>query len=112
VTCFDILINLRRLNMNSVRSAPTLVISVIVFAGISIVILTMRTASGILSPVLLALVLAITASPLLSWFMRKGAPSWLALILTIILVVGLILGIVWLVGLSVQDFGEKLPPGI
>jgi predicted PurR-regulated permease PerM len=95
--------------MNSVRSAPTLVISVIVFAGISIVILTMRTASGILSPVLLALVLAITASPLLSWFMRKGAPSWLALILTIILVVGLILGIVWLVGLSVQDFGEKLP---
>ena len=95
--------------MNAETSTPSLVVSVVIFAGISIVLLTMRTASDILSPILLALVLAITASPLVSWFMKRGAPAWLALILTIILIIALILRIVWLVGLSVQDFGEKLP---
>ena len=89
--------------------ASSPVINIVILAGISIVILTMRVASDILSPILLALVLAITAAPLLKLFMKRGAPAWLALILTILLVVGLILGIVWLVGLSVQDFGEKLP---
>lgn len=95
--------------MNSETSTPPLISSVVIFAGVAIVLLAMRAASDILSPILLALVLAITASPLLRWFTKRGAPSWLALVLTIILVVAIILGIVWLVGLSVQDVGEKLP---
>ena len=95
--------------MNSKSLASSPVISVVIFAGISIVILTMRIASDILSPILMALVLAITAAPLLNWFMKRGAPSWLALVLTLILVVAIILSLVWLVGLSVQDLGEKLP---
>ncbi len=95
--------------MNSEKTAPTLFISVVLFASISVGLLAMRAANDILSPVLLAMVLAITATPLLPWFTHRGAPSWLALILTIVLTVLLILGIVWLVGLSVQDFGEKIP---
>ncbi len=94
--------------MNSETSSPSLLNSVVLLAGVAIVLLAMQVASDILSPVLLALVLAITTSPLLNWFMKRGAPSWLALILTIAFVVGLILGIVWLVGLSVQDFSENL----
>lgn len=95
--------------MNAETPAPPLINSVIIVAGVAIVLLAMRVASDILSPVLLALVLAITVSPLLHWFMNRGAPSWLALILTIVLVVAIVLGIVWLVGLSMQDVGEKLP---
>lgn len=95
--------------MDSQTPAPPMVISVVFLAGVFIVLLAMRTASDILSPILLAMVLAITASPLLYWFKKRGAPDWLALILTAAFVVVLILGIVWLVGLSVQNFGEKLP---
>ena len=95
--------------MNSERSASSLVIPVVIFAGVSILLLSMRTASDILSPILMALVLAITGSPLLHGFMKRGAPAWLALILTLILIVVIIVGLVWLVGLSVQDFSEKLP---
>jgi predicted PurR-regulated permease PerM len=95
--------------MNSENPAAPLVKSVVVLAGIAILILAMQVASDILSPVLLAMVLAVTASPLLGWFTKRGAPAWLALILTILLNALLILGIVWLVGLSVQDFSDKLP---
>ncbi|MFC2046055.1 AI-2E family transporter [Chloroflexota bacterium] len=95
--------------MNSKTSAPSIVATVVIFAGASILLLAMRAASDILSPVLLAMVLAITAAPLLDWFMKRGAPAWLALVLTIVLNVFVILGIVWLVGLSVQDFADKLP---
>ncbi len=95
--------------MNSEKSAPNLFKSVVMFASISVGLLAMRAANEVLSPVFLALVLTLTLTPLLYWFTKKGAPSWLALILTIALAVLLILGIVWLVGLSVQDFGEKLP---
>jgi predicted PurR-regulated permease PerM len=94
--------------MNSEESTPPLINSVVILAGVAIVLLAMQIASDILSPVLLALVLAITVSPLLYWFMKRGAPSWLALILTIAFVVVFILGIVWLVGLSVQNFDENL----
>jgi predicted PurR-regulated permease PerM len=68
----------------------------------------MRTASDILSPILLAFILAITSTPFLYWFMKKGAPAWLALILTIGMDVVVILALVWLVGSSVQDFGESV----
>jgi predicted PurR-regulated permease PerM len=40
--------------------------------------------------------------------MKKGAPAWLALILTIGMDVVVILALVWLVGSSVQDFGESV----
>lgn len=83
--------------------------TVIIFAGVAILLLAMRAAGEILSPMLLAMVLAITTSPILYWFRKKGAANWLALLLTIGLNVILIVAFVWLVGMSVQDFGEKIP---
>jgi predicted PurR-regulated permease PerM len=85
-----------------------MVTSVVLLAGVCIVLLAMRTASDILSPILLAFILAITSTPFLYWFMKKGAPAWLALILTIGMDVVVILALVWLVGSSVQDFGESV----
>ena len=61
--------------MNSETSTPPLINSVVILAGVAIVLLAMQVASDILSPVLLALVLALTASPLLYWFIKRGAPS-------------------------------------
>jgi predicted PurR-regulated permease PerM len=80
--------------VNSRASAPPLVIALIALAAIFIVLLAMRATNAFLAPILLAFVLAVTTTPLLDWFIRKGAPSWLALILTILLIVISILGLV------------------
>jgi predicted PurR-regulated permease PerM len=69
----------------------------------------MRATNEILAPILLALVLAICTAPILYWLMNKGAPSWLALLLTIGFDIVLILVVVWLVGNSVQNLTESLP---
>jgi AI-2 transport protein TqsA len=95
--------------MNSKTSVPSLVLWVVVLAGISIVLLAMRAAGGILSPVLAALMLVMPVAPLLGWLIKKGAPAWLALVLTAVPAVVLVMGIVWLVGLSVQEFSVSLP---
>ncbi len=94
--------------MNTKTTIPPLVLTVITLAAIFIVLLAMRSTNAFLAPILLAFVLAITTTPLLNWFIKKGAPSWLALILTILLIVIFILGLVWLVGNSVQNFSESI----
>ena len=94
--------------MNTRTPILPLVLTVVTLAAIFIVLLAMRVANAILAPILLAFVLAITTTPLLDWFIKKGAPSWLALILTILLIVIFILGLVWLVGNSVQNFSESI----
>ena len=94
--------------MNTRTTIPPLVLTVVTLAAIFIVLLAMRATNAILAPILLAFVLAITTTPLLDWFIKKGAPSWLALILTILLIVIFILGLVWLVGNSVQNFSESI----
>jgi AI-2 transport protein TqsA len=94
--------------MNTKTTIPPLVLSVVTLAAILVVLLAMRATNAILAPILLAFVLAITTTPLLDWFIKKGAPSWLALILTILLIVIFILGLVWLVGNSVQNFSESI----
>lgn len=94
--------------MNSRTSVPPLVIALVALAALFIVLLAMRATNAILAPILLAFVLAITTTPLLDWFIKKGAPSWLALILTILLIVIFILGLVLLVSNSVQNFSESV----
>jgi predicted PurR-regulated permease PerM len=94
--------------MKSKTGAPPVVVSVVALAAVFIVLLGMRAANEILAPVILALVFAICATPLLSWFTDRGAPPWLALILTIALAIVFIVGIVWLVGVSVQDFSATM----
>ncbi len=93
---------------NSKINVPPLVIPTITLAAIFIALLAMRATNAILAPILLSFVLAITTTPLLDWFIKKGAPSWLALILTIGLIVVFLVAIVWLVGRSVQNFSESI----
>ena len=66
------------------------------------------SAAGSFAASLLAMILAICMTPLLNWLVKKGAPGWLALVITIGLVVILLLALVWLVGSSVQDFADSI----
>jgi predicted PurR-regulated permease PerM len=84
-----------------------MVTSVVMFAGIAVVLLAMRAASEVLSPIFLALLLAVTTTPFLNWFIKKGLPTWLSLLLIIAIDVIIFLLIIWLVSVSVQNFTES-----
>jgi predicted PurR-regulated permease PerM len=78
-------------------------------AGLFVIIFGMKMSSSILSPILLALVIGISVAPLAAWLGRKGAPDWLALLITIALVILGIVGLIALVGISVSDLIATLP---
>jgi predicted PurR-regulated permease PerM len=77
-------------------------------AALLILILGMRAFSEILAPILLAMVLAICTTPFLNWLMKKGVSGGLALVIVIVVDVVFLLGLVWLVGRSVQDFSASI----
>jgi predicted PurR-regulated permease PerM len=81
---------------------------VLVTAGLFIILLGMRAAGDLLAPFLFAVLLAIITVPLIQWLRGKGAPSWLALGLTIVLFLVVIAGFIWLVTYSVNQFASSV----
>ena len=94
--------------MNSKATISPIAIAVITFAALMIALLAMRSVGEILAPILMAMILAICMTPLLNWLEKKGAPGWLALVITIGFVVIVLVLLVWLVGSSVQDFADSI----
>jgi AI-2 transport protein TqsA len=82
---------------------------IVVGAGLAIIIFAMKMSSAILSPFLLAVIVGISVAPMAVWLSRKGAPDWLALFITIALVILGILGLIALVGVSVGNLVATLP---
>jgi predicted PurR-regulated permease PerM len=81
-----------------------LITLVVILASLGVFLLALQAAREIISPVFLALVLAISITPVLNWFIRKGLPGWLAFVLALIIIYSIMLGLVWLISLSIQDF--------
>lgn len=78
-------------------------------AGASIVIILagLREISAVLNIFLVALLLAVTVSPLLNWLLRRGWPRWLSLTITILVVI-IILGFVTsLLGVAVNNMVSR-----
>jgi predicted PurR-regulated permease PerM len=98
----------RRAIMNSKTSAPPLVNGLVTFAALAIILLAMQAASDILAPLILAFVLAICTTPFLNWLTKRGLSGGLALIIVIVFDVIILLGLVWLIGRSVQDFTSTI----
>lgn len=65
---------------------PRGVVVLLGMAGLVVVVAGMRGIAGLIAPVLLALMLAVTVSPLTEWLRRRGAPGWLAALATIVVV--------------------------
>jgi len=78
-------------------------------AAAVIVIAGLRAAQSLVIPFLLALFLAIIASPLVQWLQRKRVPNILAVLLVIVLLVGILSGVGALVGGSVNEFIAAIP---
>ena len=69
-----------------------------------------RTAAPILNPFLIAIVLAYSLVPIPNLFIRRfGMSRWAAVALTVVVVAATELALIYVVGVSIADFKERLP---
>jgi len=86
-----------------------LVIYLVGAASLFVILFGIRGLASVINPILLALVITITVLPIPGRLTRRGVPGWLALVLTILVVV-LLLGLVILtVFFSVTKLSVELP---
>ena len=88
---------------------PRGLILVLAVAGMLVAALAIQQFAGIAAPVLLALVLVIAVHPLTGMLRRRGLPMWLAKTITLIAVLGLIVGLAAAVALSIARLATILP---
>jgi len=81
----------------------------IVFAAFVIVIAGIKTAEGIIVPMLLSVFIAVVCTPTLFWLRSKGFSQGLAMLLVVcaVIIVGALL--VAFVGTSINDFSRAIP---
>lgn len=78
-------------------------------AAFVVVIAGMRASQDILIPFLLSLFIAIIVTPLLNWQRSKGVPTWAAIIIIVLVIIGVGFLIAIMVGSSLTDFSSSLP---
>ena len=88
----------KRDGMPATRVLLTLASLVIVIAGL-------KAAQTVLIPVLLALLLAILATPAVSWLRRRRLPTGLAVLIVVVALLGIFIGFGTLFGFMVMPEG-------
>ncbi|MGA5300025.1 AI-2E family transporter [Nucisporomicrobium flavum] len=78
-------------------------------AGAVVTVAGLRIFADILAPVFLALMLTVTASPLSTWLIRRGAPAWLAAASLIVTVYLVLLALGGALAVSVSRLVALLP---
>jgi AI-2 transport protein TqsA len=78
-------------------------------ASMLVAVLAIQQFAAIVAPVLLALVLVIAVHPLTGILRRRGLPMWLAKTVTLLAVLGLILGLAAALALSIARLATILP---
>lgn len=86
-----------------------LVIYLVGMASIFLILSGIRETAPIINPILLAVVITITALPIPGRLTRRGVPGWLALVLTILAVVLLLGLVIMTVFFSVTRLSVELP---
>lgn len=78
-------------------------------AGLFLIIAGMKLASSILSPILLAVIIAISVTPLMDWFQRKGLSQGLSMLVTIVVLIVAIVALIAVIGFSINQVIVTLP---
>ena len=78
-------------------------------AAIFVILFGIRASASIINPILLAAVITITVLPLPSRLTKRGLPGWLALVLSILMVVLLLGLVIATVFFSVTKLSTELP---
>jgi len=81
----------------------------LIVASLVIVVAGLKAASTVILPFLIAIFLAILTLPLLNWLQSKKVPKALAVLITLLFALGVLAGLVFLVGESIQDFTAAAP---
>jgi predicted PurR-regulated permease PerM len=79
------------------------------FAAFVIIIAALKEASQIVVPFMLSVFIAIICAPAMSSLRRRNVPTWLAILLVVLLILVGISSIALLVGASLDDFSNQLP---
>ncbi|MGB3715586.1 MAG: AI-2E family transporter [Candidatus Promineifilaceae bacterium] len=78
-------------------------------AGFFIIVLGLQQTADIVNPFLLAVVFALTLAPLLNWLIRKGVPSWLSLLITLVILIVAGVAFLGIMFVSVNRLAETIP---
>lgn len=78
-------------------------------AGAVVAVAGLRSASGIVGPAFLALMIAITIHPLLAWLQRHRVPGWLAVVLTMLVAYASLVALAAALVFSVARLATLLP---
>ena len=93
--------------MNNVSSR--LVVYLVGGAAIFVILFGIRGSASIINPILLAAVITITVLPVPSRLTKRGMPGWLALVLSILMVVVLLGLVIATVFFSITKLTTELP---
>ncbi len=77
--------------------------------GLVLLVAGMRAAADIINPFLLAMIFAFVFGPMLGWLRSKGLPAFLALLLTIFLILGGAILLLIFIGTALGELIEALP---
>lgn len=81
---------------------------IIVLALTAVVVLGLRQLSTVVIPILLALILASTFSPVMRWLRARNVPAPLATVLVLLAIALILTGVGWLIVWAVQDEWDEL----
>src|SRR5512139_2761455 len=86
-----------------------LAIYLVAFASIFVILFGIRGSATIINPILLAAVITITVLPIPSRLTKRGIPGWLAMVLSILMVVVLLGLVIATVFFSITKLSTELP---
>ena len=78
-------------------------------ASLVIVVAGLRAAGQLVLPFLVSVFLAAISLPLMAWLQRRGAPTALAVLTTVLTAVAILAGVVIVVGRSLNEFTAAAP---
>lgn len=78
-------------------------------AALFIIVYGMKLTSSILSPILLAVIIAISVTPLMDWLERKGLSQMLSILVTIVVMIVVIVALIAIIGFSINQMIVTLP---
>jgi len=81
----------------------------IIMAALVVIIAGMRASQPMLVPFLLSIFIAVISVPPMFWLQQRGLPSWAALLIVILGILGMALLIAALAGTSLDDVSRALP---
>jgi len=99
------------MNKDNIESPGSLSASRIMLflASLVVVAFGMREASAIITPIIIAFIVAILFSPLHGWLIDRRVPSWLALIIVMLIILLVISAMVSITVVSITQFINRIP---